>query len=157
MEKEIVLKTFIHRYEADLARGLLNEKGIESMVSDEDVGGFRPGMIIGESIQLIVNEKDLDKAKEAIKIMVITISLLLAGSISGFADYIQGPTPSILMQERLNEKMTFDYNQALYNDKANTQIRAKNLIEKKIEKKDLEKKKVEEAQDQTKGQILMRF
>jgi len=68
MEKETVLKTYINRYEADLAKGLLDEKGIESMVSDEDVGGFRPGMIIGESIRLIVNMEDLKKAKDAISI-----------------------------------------------------------------------------------------
>lgn len=68
MEKEAILKTYINRYEADIAKGLLDEKGIENMISDDDVGGFRPGMIIGESIQLIVNEKDLKNAKEAIKI-----------------------------------------------------------------------------------------
>ena len=65
---EIVLKTFLNRYEAELAKGLLDEKGIDNMISDDDVGGFRPGMIIGESIKLIVNEEDLEKAKEAIKI-----------------------------------------------------------------------------------------
>ena len=70
MEKEVVLKTFMHRFEAELAKGLLDEKGIQNMISDEDVGGFRPGMIIGESIQLIVNEADLQKAKETIKVYV---------------------------------------------------------------------------------------
>lgn len=69
MEKEVVLKTYIHRYEADIAKGLLDEKGIDNMISDEDVGGFRTGMIIGDTIKLIVNEKDLNKAKEAIKIL----------------------------------------------------------------------------------------
>jgi hypothetical protein len=68
MEKEVVLKTFIHRYEAEIAKGLLDEKGIVNMISDEDIGGFQPGMIIGEAIKLIVNEEDLEKAKEAIKI-----------------------------------------------------------------------------------------
>ena len=38
------------------------------MISDEDVGGFRTGMIIGDTIKLIVNEEDLEKAKEVIKI-----------------------------------------------------------------------------------------
>jgi len=70
MEKEVVLKTFMHRFEAELAKGLLDEKGIQNMISDEDVGGFRPGMIIGESIQLIVNEADLQRAKEIIKAYV---------------------------------------------------------------------------------------
>ena len=69
MGKEIVLKTFINRYAAEIAKGLLDEKGIVNMISDEDVGGFRPGMIIGETIKLIVKEEDLEKAKEAIKIL----------------------------------------------------------------------------------------
>ena len=69
MDKETVLKTYIHRYEADIAKGLLDEKGIDNMISDEDVGGFRTGMIIGDTIKLIVNEKDLKKAKETIKIL----------------------------------------------------------------------------------------
>ena len=69
MDKEIVLKTYIHRYEADIAKGLLDEKGIDNMISDEDVGGFRTGMIIGDTIKLIVNGKDLEKAKEVIKIL----------------------------------------------------------------------------------------
>jgi len=69
MDKETVLKTYIHRYEADIAQGLLDEKGIDNMISDEDVGGFRTGMIIGDTIKLIVNEKDLKKSKEAIKIL----------------------------------------------------------------------------------------
>ena len=68
MDKEVILKTFIHRYEADLAKGLLDEKGILNMISDEDIGGFQLGMIIGESIKLIVDEKDLSRAKKAIKV-----------------------------------------------------------------------------------------
>jgi len=68
MEKEVVLKTFMKRYEADIAKGLLDEQGIDNMISDEDIGGFRTGMIIGDTIKLIVNEEDLEKAKEAIKI-----------------------------------------------------------------------------------------
>ena len=74
MDKEIVLKTYIHRYEADIAKGLLDEKGIVNMISDEDVGGFRTGMIIGDTIKLIVNEDDLEKAKEAIKILEVSTS-----------------------------------------------------------------------------------
>jgi len=58
----------MYRYEAEIAKGLLDEKGILNMVSDEDIGGFRPGMIIGESVKLIVNENDLERAKKAIKI-----------------------------------------------------------------------------------------
>ena len=68
MGKEIVLKTFLHRYEAQIAKGLLDEQGILNMISDEDVGGFQPGMIIGQAVKLIVNEDDLERAKTAIQI-----------------------------------------------------------------------------------------
>jgi|GEM_PF-1731132 len=157
MGKEVVLKTYIHRYEAEIAKGLLDEKGIDNMISDDDVGGFRPGMIIGESIQLIVNENDLSKAKEIIKIMVIACSLWLSGTVPGFTEYVQGQDPNVLTQERMNQKMVFDHNQALYNDNANTQNRAKDLVDKKIEKNNLEKEKVDEIQGQTKGQVLIKF
>jgi hypothetical protein len=39
------------------------------MISDDDIGSFHPGMIVREC-SLVVNEKDLEKAKEAIKISV---------------------------------------------------------------------------------------
>lgn len=100
---------------------------------------------------------DLSKAKEIIKITVITCSLLLAGTVLGFTDYVQGTIPNALMQERLDQKMVFDQHQAVYKDKANTKIRAEDLIERNGIKRDQEKKKVEEAQDQTKGQILIKF
>ena len=89
--------------------------------------------------------------------MVIACSLFLAVSVLSFTNYIQGPNPNVLILERANEKVIFDYNQALYNDKANTDIRAKSLVdeEKKTEKQ--EKKTVEETQDKTKGQILVKF
>lgn len=72
MEKEVVLKTFTHRYEAELAKGLLDEKGIDNMISDDDINGFHPGMIVSEC-NLIVNEEDFQKAKEAIRISEITL------------------------------------------------------------------------------------
>jgi hypothetical protein len=37
------------------------------MISDDDIGGLHPGMIVQEC-NLIVNEEDLKKAKEVIKI-----------------------------------------------------------------------------------------
>lgn len=69
MEQEVVLKTFLNRYEAELAKGLLDEKGIANMISDDDIGSFHPGMIVREC-SLVVNKEDLEKAKEAIKISV---------------------------------------------------------------------------------------
>ena len=43
MEKEIVLKTYTKGYEAEIAKGLLDEKGIDNMISDDDM---RPSRMI---------------------------------------------------------------------------------------------------------------
>ena len=52
-----------------MAKGLLDGQGILNMLSDEDIGGFQPGMIMGEPIKLIVNQEDLTKATAAIRIL----------------------------------------------------------------------------------------
>lgn len=83
--------------------------------------------------------------------------VLLAVSVLGFTDYQQAPDPSILAKQRANEKATFDYHQRVYNNKANTQIRAKNLVDNEQKTKQQEKKNVEAGQDKTKGQFLWKF
>jgi hypothetical protein len=89
--------------------------------------------------------------------MITMCSLVLAFSIFGFTNDNQAPNPNVLMEDRVNQKVEFDHNQALYNDKANTEIRDKKLVRKEIKAQDLEKKKVEEEQDKTKGQFLIKF
>jgi hypothetical protein len=72
MEKEVVLETFTDRYEAEMAKGLLDEQGILNMISDDDTGGLHPGMIV-RACSLIVNEEDFQRAKEVIKISEINV------------------------------------------------------------------------------------
>jgi hypothetical protein len=91
------------------------------------------------------------------KIMFVICPVLLAISVLGFTDYQQGPDSNILANERADEKATFDYHQSIYNDKENTAIRAKSLVEAEKKTDQQEKKKVEKIQDQTKGQILVKF
>jgi hypothetical protein len=91
------------------------------------------------------------------KITVMTCCILLAVSVLGFTYGQQGPAPNILANQRANEKATFDAHQAIYNDKANKQIRAKSLVDKKKETDQQEKNKVEKTQDKTKGQLLWKF
>jgi len=65
--------------------------------------------------------------------------------------------PAISAQEGAKEKVTFDHHQAIYNDKANSQLRAKEVVAKDVDAEQIEKKKVEDAQDRTKGQVLLKF
>jgi len=83
--------------------------------------------------------------------------VLLAGVVSGFAYSDQQPAPSALKVQRADQKAIFDRDQKLYNDKGNKSIRAHDRAETKIKLNDQENKKVQKEQDQTKGQILVRF
>ena len=91
------------------------------------------------------------------KIMIAIGSTLLAVSVLGFNNYQQVPEPNILAHERADQKATFDYHQRVYNNKANTQIRAEKLVAKEEKTDKQENLKIEETQDKTKGQILMKF
>ena len=91
------------------------------------------------------------------KTMVITYFLLLTFSILSIANAQQGLDPNILVNERANEKATFDYHQGIYNDKANKQLRAKAVVAKERKTDRQENKEIEETQDKTKGQILVKF
>lgn len=62
--KTIVLKTFISEFEAEIAKGILEEEGIKSYISSDDTGGMRPHLQLTLGVRLIVMEKDLQRAEE---------------------------------------------------------------------------------------------
>jgi hypothetical protein len=67
--KTIRLKIYSNRFEADRAKSLLEEHGIESMVQIDDCGGMRPdiGMTTG-GVSLYVLEKDAEKAMQILSL-----------------------------------------------------------------------------------------
>src|SRR3989338_2467285 len=70
MPKLILIKTFLHRHEAEGAKGLLKEQGIESIVSADDAGGQYPGASLGMgNVKLLVQEPDVPKANEFLKVL----------------------------------------------------------------------------------------
>jgi hypothetical protein len=69
MSDIVVVSTFLQRYDAEMAKGLLDDKGIKSMISTDDCGGMRPGMSFGNAITLSVQKVDLEKAKEILKVL----------------------------------------------------------------------------------------
>ncbi|MCK4916678.1 MAG: DUF2007 domain-containing protein [Candidatus Omnitrophica bacterium] len=63
MEKLVVVKNFLNKYDAELAKRLLISNGIAAVVSADDLGGHRPHLTYGMGgVRLLVREKDLLKA-----------------------------------------------------------------------------------------------
>lgn len=62
----VTVKTFINEFEAERAKGILEEEGIECYVSSDDVGGMGPPQQLIQGIKLLVLEEDLKKAKEVL-------------------------------------------------------------------------------------------
>lgn len=58
------------RHEAELARGLLKEENIESIVSADDVGGYIPNAAyITGNVKLLVHEEQALVAQEVLKVL----------------------------------------------------------------------------------------
>lgn len=63
-ENTVVAKTFPNEFEAERAKGILDENGIKSFVQRDDAGGMEPPLQLTEGVKLIVLEDDLQRAKE---------------------------------------------------------------------------------------------
>ena len=64
------IKTFFHRHGAESAKGLLAEKGIEAIVSVDDLANLRPHLSLGMGqAKLLVNKPDVEKAKEVLRVL----------------------------------------------------------------------------------------
>jgi Putative prokaryotic signal transducing protein len=59
----IAVSTFRSAADAQIAKGILDEEGVESMIRSDDAGGMYPGMA---GADLLVRAADLDRAKEAL-------------------------------------------------------------------------------------------
>ena len=65
------VKVFDQRYEAEIARGLLDEAGIESIINADDCGGMLMGvsLIRKVGIKLMVSEEDMERAENALAVL----------------------------------------------------------------------------------------
>ena len=59
----IAVSTFRSIADAQIAKGILDEDGIESMIRSDNAGGMYPALA---SADLLVRTEDLDKATEAL-------------------------------------------------------------------------------------------
>jgi hypothetical protein len=60
----VALATFGSSAEAQIAQGILDEAGVESMIRSDNVGGMYPAIAGAE---LLVRAGDLQKAREALE------------------------------------------------------------------------------------------
>lgn len=59
----IAVSTFRSNADAQIAKGLLDEAGIESMIRTDNAGGMYPAL---SGAELLVRSEDLDKANDAL-------------------------------------------------------------------------------------------
>jgi hypothetical protein len=60
----VIARTFLNRFEADVAKSALHAADIESIVRADDAGGMRPGMWMGSAVELLVRPEDFERAVE---------------------------------------------------------------------------------------------
>lgn len=64
----ITIKTYNSRIEAEVDKGLLEGCAIKSIISADDCGGADPNLAFATGgVKLMINEKDIDRAKEILK------------------------------------------------------------------------------------------
>jgi hypothetical protein len=63
----VVVRTFGDQFAADVAKTALDAAGIECFVRSDDAGGMRPGMWVGNGVQLVVRAEDVKRANEILK------------------------------------------------------------------------------------------
>ena len=68
MSDLVNVKIFVYRHEAEVAQGILKGEGIESIVSADDTGGYRPHLSMGK-VWLMANEDDVARAREILGVI----------------------------------------------------------------------------------------
>lgn len=91
------------------------------------------------------------------KTIVIICSLLLAMPVLSFAEELRCPNPEVSPCVNAKANAKFKRTRALFNNKTNKKIRAKELAEKKAAEAEAAKKKEEATQDKGEGQVKVQF
>jgi hypothetical protein len=69
MEEIVCIKTFERRVEAEMARGLLQNSGIEAQVLSDDMGGTNPAILTSTGgSKLFVRAEDSERAAEILAV-----------------------------------------------------------------------------------------
>ena len=63
----VIVRTFLNRFEADVAKSALDAAGIESVIRADDAGGMRPAMSMGSAVELVVRAEDASRAAQLLE------------------------------------------------------------------------------------------
>jgi hypothetical protein len=61
----VVIRTYLNRIEAELARSVLEASDIDAAVQADDAGGERPGLWMG-GVRLLVRMEDAERADQVL-------------------------------------------------------------------------------------------
>jgi len=73
----VVLETFYNRIEAEMAQGILESEGIESMIMADDAGGTYPMLQFIRGVKLMVAPEDKPRAQEILAAMAEAGDLII--------------------------------------------------------------------------------
>jgi hypothetical protein len=59
----VAVRTFLNKFDAEIAKSALDAANIDSMIKADDAGGARPGMWMG-GVELLVRAEDAKRAAE---------------------------------------------------------------------------------------------
>ena len=62
----VVVRTFLNRMEAELARSALEASEIDATVSVDDAGGTEPGLWVATGVRLLVRQEDVGRAEDVL-------------------------------------------------------------------------------------------
>lgn len=64
----VPIKTYTHRHEAEMDRGILESEGIDSFIVADDCGGMYPSLSLGmEGLRIMVRANDVKRALGALE------------------------------------------------------------------------------------------
>jgi len=60
----VVVRTFLNRIEAELAKSALTAASIDATVAVDDAGGTEPGLWVATGVRLLVRAEDVGRADD---------------------------------------------------------------------------------------------
>jgi predicted Fe-Mo cluster-binding NifX family protein len=66
-EETVVLKVFTTEMDANMARDVLKDEGVNAFIFKDDGGGMEPHLQRTNGVRLVVNRGDVDRAREILK------------------------------------------------------------------------------------------
>ncbi len=67
MSETVVLRSYAHEMEAEIARAVLASEGILAVVQRDDAGGMVPSLQFLHGARLVVHRSDAERAEEVLR------------------------------------------------------------------------------------------